>query len=217
MPFAPDEPGQVQANPLPAERRVLTDTPFLTSDEGRELLKYLIECALPEHVTLVAQVETKEVLFSGGMGLAPSWLDRTPTERESRWVSACILARTNYFRKKVRISMQSHTSGAPEFLKPTPTEALATLYEGDFFGNLFATRPVAYTCLGRRSTLEAQNDILKARICTEVDPSRAGGPYPMTWCGFYLTGACDSPQAHTAEGVSYDEVISIYLKPLPPR
>ncbi len=63
-----------------------------------------------------------------------------------RWVSACVLARTNAYGVTVDISMRA-PEDAPQAVKDalrvTPDEAAAyPLQEGAFYGNLFASTPV---------------------------------------------------------------------------
>ena len=149
------------------------------------------------------------------MALAPEWMDRPLTETEQRWVTAGILARTNYFGKKVRISMR-HSGSGFKSLKTDPEEAGEyTLYEGDFFGNIFGDPSVACVAAARREAGQAADPIFALRVGTEVDPNLPSlQGLPLTRCGFILTGYTDEPGAHSFNGVQYDEYISVYLKPL---
>ena len=79
----------------------LADTPT-----KREQLKYLVGCALAEETEAYTTVDGEEYIFEGDMGLAPQWIDKGLTPEEERWVSACMLAKTNFFGKHVRISMR---------------------------------------------------------------------------------------------------------------
>lgn len=67
------------------------------TESGREFVRYLADCALCAGVAAYADVAGQHHEFPGAMGLAPDWLHRPLTEAEQRWVSACLLARTNYF------------------------------------------------------------------------------------------------------------------------
>ncbi len=183
-------------------------------EQGRQLLSYLINCALLPTQGAYVVIDGQRFDFPGGMGFAPEWLDRPLTETEQRWVSAGILARTNFFGKQVPISMRNPQSGF-ESLNVSPEEAKEfILYEGDFFGNVLMDSPVACAALARRTPEQTADPIFSVRVGTEIDP--AIPPFlgrPVTRCGFVLTGFTDEPQAHSFNGVQYDEYISVYLKP----
>src|SRR5215831_14036749 len=86
-----------QAVPAPAEtstagsasQRELADPTLASTAAKREQLTYLVRCALPADVTVYTQQEAERFTFTGGLGLAPRWLDAPMTPREERWVSAC--------------------------------------------------------------------------------------------------------------------------------
>ncbi|GAB61509.1 MAG: hypothetical protein DWB56_04695 [Candidatus Jettenia sp.] len=187
------------------------------SEEGRELLKYLVECALPGGIELYGKTDGVEYTFEGVMGLAPDWEDEGLTPEQERWVSACMLARTNYFGKHVEISMRSPLKDAPVSLRTTPEqeeERVFSLYEGDFFGNIFLEPPVAGVCKGERTPEQELDSILDDRVCTELDTGTTFEDPPRTFCGFILTGDCNGKNAHVINGQVYREVISVYLKPI---
>jgi len=185
-----------------------------SSEKGREFLTYLIDCALPQDLGAYAVIDGQRYDFPGSLALAPEWLDRPLTETEQRWVSAGILARTNFFGKKVQISMRNPKSGFAS-LDVSPGEAAEyTLYEGDFFGNVFADPSVSCVAPASRTTQDAADPIFSLRVGTEIDPQYP--PIlgkPVTRCGFVLTGFAGEPNAHTFNGIRYEEYISVYLKP----
>jgi hypothetical protein len=136
---------------VPLKRRELVNTP-----EQRHLLKYLVSCSLPRGVEAYVDDDGERHTFPGSLGLAPAWAERGLTETEQRWVSACILARTNAFGKSVRISMRA-AEPAPPSLQASETERAAfNLFEGAFFGNIFAEKPVGYVCRGARAGQESR-------------------------------------------------------------
>jgi hypothetical protein len=200
----------VSQNP---NRFKLTPTGLELTSQGREKLTYLISCALNEDIELYTEVDGKVYTFLGSMGLAPRWLEKPLTPSEERWVSACMLARTNFWGVKVIISMRA---SPPPTMTLTPTVEETrnfSLYEGDFYGNIFQPFPVAYTCVGQRTCKEDQDPILNLRICTRSLGIRHPSGYEVTPCGFLLTGQCQQ-SSHTVQGQTYNEVISIYLKPV---
>ena len=201
-------PGR-QRYPLNDEAREIAKTAG-----GREIIKYLANCALPEGVVAFVHVDSTHYEFPGAVGLVPDWVHRSLTEDEQRWVSACILARTNYFGVEVQISMR-HPATTITALQTTDQERKEfSLYEGDFFGNLFAEPPVAAVSRARRSKHEPRASVLKRRVCTEVDSARPEiDGKPLSRCNFIITGFFDEADAHMIAGQRYDAYISVYLKP----
>lgn len=196
-------------------REIMSDAHVLARDEkGRNFLSYLVSCALPSTQGVYAVVDGQRYDFPGDMGLAPEWLDRPLTETEQRWVSAGILARTNFFGKKLEISLRNPASGFESLTLCSEESRMFTLYEGDFFGNLFTEPTLACVAAAPRTPEQAQDPVFALRVGTEVDPQfpRIGGK-PLTRCGFILTGSTEDPDAHSFNGVHYNEFIRVYLKP----
>jgi len=133
-----------------------------------------VRCALPADVALYADIEGERFTFPGSIGLAPRWLTEAMTLSEERWVSACLLAHVNYFGKHVRISIRVTGVAVPELQASADEQQTYPIFEGGFFGNLFAPTPVAYTCQGMRSPAQASDPILQDRVCTQ----ETGGPPP---------------------------------------
>lgn len=100
--------------PTTAPRRVpVADLASVATPEQRKDMKYLASCALDANTVLVAQVDGETHEFPGAIGLAPEWWHRPLTPEEERWVSACLLARTNFYGVRVEISLRT----------PFPSEA----------------------------------------------------------------------------------------------
>ncbi len=180
----------------------------------RNQLKYLVSCALAEETGAYTIVNGEEYTFEGGVGLAPHWIDRGLTPKEERWVSACILARTNFFGKTVQISMRlpEGVEGSSA-LEVTPEEIEEYLiFEGGFFGNIFAENSGAYTCLGNRTEKENADPILQDRVCTE-ETNTFNSEESVSHCGFIITGQCSDPESFKIGKEVYEEVIFVYLKP----
>src|SRR5690349_2782474 len=51
----------------------ITTQDLLATEANREVLSYLVSCALPAAVTLVGTVNGSTYEFSGNIGLAPAW------------------------------------------------------------------------------------------------------------------------------------------------
>lgn len=148
------------------------------------------------------------------MGLAPDWLHRPLTEDEQRWVSACLLARTNYFGVEVQISLRADHSPSPALQTTDEERHEFTLHEGDFFGNLFADPPVAAVALGRATPEQRRDPVFQLRVCAAEDPDAAPiDSQKLSRCRFIITGDARDPDAHTLNGQRYEQYISVYLKP----
>ncbi|HEX7699163.1 MAG TPA: hypothetical protein VF403_00490, partial [Kofleriaceae bacterium] len=155
-----------------------------------------------------------------------------------RWVSACLLARTNAYGAHVNISMRA-PDDAPQAVKDalavSPAEAAVyNLREGAYYGNVFATTPVNgppsdtysgptdglvtatpsfYACAGPGSSIP---EITK-RFCSSQGDNQVinvtGVCSPSDTTGTIDTAQCDDPDAggavHNCIGdQTYKEVIT---------
>lgn len=183
---------------------------LLVTAGGESLLSYAIGCALPSGAQVSAEDGSH---FKGALGLAPQWTDRALAPAERRWLSACLLARTNLFGTHVVISMR----GERPSLSGSVTreeERDYPLEEGAFFGDLWRQPSRAYVCVG--SGNEAALDRVK-RVCTES--SDVAG---LSRCGFEIAGRCEDVCEHRGSDgahrrcrggdTTYKEVITTFLK-----
>jgi hypothetical protein len=193
-----------------------------------------------ECVTGEAGTKTCVVPLRGAIGLGINadestwWESGTCDESCQRWVSACLLARTNAYGVKVEISMRAPDT-APlkvrQALATTPDEVTELpLREGAFYGNMFASTPVddppepGYTgaepgaieatpslnaCAGPASNIP---DMTKRFCSSQGDQTVIDVPG-------VCTEVCDGRDAagaihgcRTERGVHYDEVITVYLR-----
>jgi hypothetical protein len=140
---------------------------------GRELLKYVVSCALPADAKVTVTVAGTRYDFPGSIGLAPDWGDeRGSCDRScQRWVSACVLARVDAAGVKREISIR----GDHRALRPAPHELRDyPVREATYYGNLFADHQPRYLCLSPGARTDD-------RVC---GPSLAD--CPMT-----VVGQCD--------------------------
>jgi len=207
-----------QAAAGPAAQRVeLADTRMASTPSARQTLKYLASCALGPQTLLVAEHDGHRYEFPGGLGLAPDWQDRALTPEEQRWVSACMLARTNAFGVKVLISMRSDfPSRAPGLQTWQEEDAAYTLEEATFFGNLFDERPQSYVCGPAHDDAEERSLLAQRRICSlrQALPGEQEGDPAPTVCGLVHVGRCTA-QALQQGGVTYRQAITVFLPPQP--
>ncbi|HEU0036725.1 MAG TPA: hypothetical protein VFQ53_39200 [Kofleriaceae bacterium] len=171
---------------------------LLATPEGREVLSFIISCAIDEGESLVATYDGVDYEFYGELGLAEHWLTHPLDRKGQGWISACLFARVNANNVTVPISLR----GAHARLTVSPEEAAGwTLQEGAFYGNYF--RPIEQPILwvACRGTDQAAGETggLVDRDCAEEDPANPG----YTYCGFIYAGDCTDACARYSEAGTY--------------
>ena len=191
-----------------AEKIPLKNPDWLTSTEKRALLGFISECALGKDQVIGTEEGDFTFEFYGKLGIAPGWngLPNSLTEKEKRWVSACVLARVNYFGTPVPFNLRTEKDSG---LYTPVTESEMNefpYYEGGFFGNIFEQPQKKYVCQG-----DAPKSILvgKNRICSI--PDLESGPKTSA-CGFTIAGNCEDPMVYYRDGIQYKEVFHVWLK-----
>ena len=145
------------------------------TDDGREVLAYIISCAMPADVTLIASDGTR---YSGEIGLAASWLNHPMNDDQQRWVSACLFSRVNKFGDIVQVSLRGPH---PQLQTVASEVADFTALEGAFYGQYFNVPQLeAYACSGPGNAEAVIDD----RVCA------TDGGNGSTECGFTYTGPC---------------------------
>jgi hypothetical protein len=93
---APPSPAPVDAAVLTAHRlggNSLTEMHLLATPDGRDAVSLAVSCALPAGASITAIAsDGTPYTFAGRTGLAPAWMQRTPTAREQRHIIACVRA-----------------------------------------------------------------------------------------------------------------------------
>jgi hypothetical protein len=176
---------QIAINQISSNLFLLATNGLLETADGRELLKYIVTCAIPSGITLLGEHEDVTYEFPGDIGLAPSWIDRALGESEQRWVSACLLARVNRFGIPVSISIR----GPHKALKVSEAEARNySVEEGAFYGNVFTAveEPVVWNACRGRDEAISESGTLDLRDCSEPDPENPG----FTLCSLNYAGDC---------------------------
>jgi hypothetical protein len=202
---------------------------LLATPEGRDVLTFVVSCALPSGVTLVGEHGGVTYEFAGELGLAERWA-RHPLDHEGQgWVSACLFARVNADSLSVRISMR----GPHPALAVTEDErAIWSVEEGAFYGNYFTDDEIDWVACRGADQATSESGGLVSRDCAEPDPAHPG----RTLCGFRYAGDCgDFARRHACEsfsergtfyrechagatrdpscGPAYRQVITTYVKP----
>lgn len=185
----------------------LANTDWLESSERRSLLYFITQCALDSNQML--RIENHGVVFEfyGQLGAAPNW-DGYPSsisEREQRWVSACVLARVNYFGTPVPLNLRTWPNDDFYIHTTQKQREDFPFFEGGFFGNIFTHPAKKYVCTGDTA---AQILIGKNRICTlpSISSDR------ISECGFVIVGSCDNDYLFERDGIIYNEVIFSWLR-----
>jgi hypothetical protein len=185
-----------------------TDLVAMTADPGgRELLTYVVSCALPAGTSLTVS----GIIYVGDIGLAPKWTERALSLDERRWVSGCLLARTNLFGVTVQLSMR----GSDGPLGVTPAEKAGySLFEGVFWGDVFAgDLSTMKACTSRYKATNPQISTMPLRECTVADVLVPG----KTRCGFTAAGICETVCNDAKAGYRFSkcggssQVISVVL------
>jgi hypothetical protein len=185
--------------------------PIVKTPQGREVLKYIVSCSLPLGMSVGFSHAGERYSLPGELGIAPAWSSRALNEKEERRVSGCVMARTNYFGKRVVLSMRSTSSDAGTSLTADSAERDAyPFFEAAYFGNLFAENPVGYVCTGdSRANRQAHLESL-LRVCS-LPGTQAKAQPGLSRCGFKIVGPCEG-QAKLQDGIDYsDEAIEVYL------
>jgi hypothetical protein len=191
--------GQIGPNRYAANPESTRD--FMATENGQELLAFMVSCALPEGSTLVATLpDNSPFEFYGDTGLATEWLDHPLRKAGRGWVSACLFARVNNHGVANPLSLR----GATQPLNTTPGEEAAfRLEEGAFYGDYFVAPGEPVQWIACRGQDKAAGDIggLISRDCTVPDPNDP----THTLCGFIYAGDCGTfAPIHACEHVSPD-------------
>ena len=155
---------------------------------SRELLRYTVGCALSTTQsfsfswTANSDVVHNET-YMGALGLATAWAAGPLDLPGQRMVSACLAARTNYYRTPVVFSARSTI----EPLKSSMTSDELTDYnrlEGAFWGNLFSATPYLNSCY-RANTVDHSRTQLRECAAGHLSNNT------VVECGMiHIAGAC---------------------------
>ena len=178
---------KLAANKLAANKLELNNVganELLATEEGREVLSFIVSCAIKEGNTLVATYGGETYEFFGEVGLANKWLDHPVDDVGAGWVSACLFARVNASNVPIPISLRGPTNK----LTAGPEEKAGwTLQEGAFYGNFFTEEgeDIDWNACTGSDQAAGETGGLVERDCAEPD-----GNTGLTKCGFKYAGAC---------------------------
>jgi hypothetical protein len=179
---------KLAVNKLAVNKLALNDVSaaaLLATPDGREVLSYIVSCALSPELELVATVNGTTYEFFGEVGLTPHWLDHPLDHAGRGWISACLYARVNAHDVALPVSLR----GANKALVATADEKTNwPLQEGAFYGDFFtpgSDPPIWIACRGADQAAGETGGLVD-RDCTEPDPAHPG----LTLCGFTYAGDC---------------------------
>jgi hypothetical protein len=118
----------------------------LTDPLARELLTYVVSCALPEDEQISVSVQGVTYTFSGSLGLAPEWGQQCgscDSECQS-WVSGCVISRLDYLGESLDISIRGKKSGLHS--NHDEREDFPNI-EATYYGNIFQQPQKIFACL----------------------------------------------------------------------
>jgi hypothetical protein len=175
---------------------------------ARELLKYVVSCALPDDESLSMTIDGASYTFPGGLGLAADWGKRGGHCDEScqRWVSGCVLARVDFLGVEQEISVR----GASPALRVSWQEMRD--YQSDeatYFGNIFADGQPMFACLapGKSEIPRVCGPSLDNCPMTVVGSCARACSYQGLWGGYVDCSA--SGKARRPE--VYHESVTVFL------
>ena len=203
-------------------KAAIQDTGAL-GEGAREALRYIVGCALPANTSFnFSWTDAAGVLrqesYPGLLGLAPAWANAPASQADTGWVSACLISRANRYGTPVEISSRGG-HGVLAALNQAELDAYAHL-EGSFWGDLFASPPVAYSCSNPAELTYARE---QQRDCATGTVREDGG---VDGCGMIqMVGPCadrceyyNNPKGYYSDcstiagGDESSRVITVYLE-----
>jgi hypothetical protein len=128
----------VTSNPLSSDT---FDVPGIMSlriplhdPSARNFMRYLVRCSFDSTVEIsgVDPYDGTRYTWRGDAGLCPEWQTGAPSLQCLKWVSACVLARNNFFGIPIELSIRLATSGPYPTTDPPATVTEDIDREGHF-------------------------------------------------------------------------------------
>jgi hypothetical protein len=171
------------------------DPEALEDEFVQDVLEYMVSCALAPGQSVEVAVDGEVIVYEGSLALAPQWgEEHGECDAECQgWVSACLIARTNFLGESVQISLLGDHPG----LQPTSEESLDfDIEEATYFGDLFGESRTLYACVPAGSS----------------GPERTCGDDPSS-CAIAVLGECDTiceaSGCRDPEGVLHAQTITV--------
>ena len=184
----------------------LVATPLLDTAGSREILRYVVRCALGEGTTVTS---AGGLQFQGSLGLAEGWTAQGLGTSGQRWVTACLLQELNGLGVHVNIMFE----GSHPRLDPRPGQDISdyTVKDATMFGNVFVPGLLkAFACIEPDIGLQCGVDLSLHTLERLCGLSPTCGVTFLGLCGLLCTNdAGGDPSCSTAPlvGVSYPQAI----------
>jgi len=118
---------------------------LMTTAGGRDIVKYMVRCALPAGQSLTKQDQNGvSYTFDGAIGIAPEALNSACDMDCQERISACMLAHVNNSGTHISIWLDG-----PDAAIGWGSSPAYPYQEGAYFGNLIANPWQGYYCLGK--------------------------------------------------------------------
>lgn len=187
---------------------------------ARQFVKYSTSCALgPSQSFSFSWTDALNAVhdetYPGLLALATDWPSRALTTQEEEWISACILARVNWYEVPVIISSR----GSLDELDTSPGELTNWSYEeGAFWGNLFGNSPHAFACHyvpNIDHSRSKSRDCAAGHLDSQGVPQDCGIIHILGPCSTYCTSSASTgyyPSCSSTGGDASSAVVTVYLK-----
>jgi len=225
----------LSATKLSPNGQQLSATTLADTEDGREVLRYLVRCALPDGASLTATVSGTTYVFPGLLGLASNWMQGPLTGTGRRWITACLLAHVNGYGVQVPISVRGNH---PSLTADNSERTSYGVQEVSFFGDIFASDDgdgsaavPMYACGGQSQQVacgSSGSNFWPARSCAnaaDCEIQFLGACKDMSGANAHVCGSVlqdGYSKCHTAAkssfgfwpyGQTYNEVITVYMAP----
>lgn len=163
----------------------------------QDVLEYMVQCALTPEQSIAIDVDGRAREFRGSLGLAPQWGDAAGAcdGQCQGWVSACLIARTNFEGVSRPISLL----GEHAMLEPSAEEsATFDLEEATYFGDLFGEDRAMYGCVPEGADVPERTCNGDAQGCAIVFVGAC-------------EDACDAAGCRDPHGVVHGQTITVNL------
>jgi hypothetical protein len=120
-----------------------------------QVIKYAVHCALPQGRSFSFTSEEGETSsYSGGVGLAPEWVEGACDVACQEKLSSCLAAHLNRTGKHVNLTLVSAAPSLEKTIGADNDDLTYPSQEGAFFGNFWQGE--VFACQGRDVTAAAQ-------------------------------------------------------------
>jgi hypothetical protein len=184
---------------------------LMTTAGGREIVKYMVRCALPAGQSLTKQDQNGvSYTFDGVIGVAPEAATGTCDLDCQERISACMLAHVNNSGAHISIWLNG-----PDAAIGWGSSPAYPYQEGAFFGNLISSPWQGYYCLGK----DMGSGEVPGRLGTSISSTVYTNPFGyQAQCKYSCTTTNEGytqcpdaqPSAPYTAGHSWNHVVTVW-------